>query len=354
MHPNIVQVLDVGEVGGALYLAMEYVRGKDLRDVIKALRANNAMLPLGAVCYVVREIAQALHHAYWSSDLAGKQLSVVHRDVSPHNVMLGFDGTVKLLDFGVAMSAVTEQAETAIVGKWLYMSPEHTMSRKIDHRSDLFSLGVVTYLLCTGYMPFSGADPKEIVRKIRSGQYTPIQQLAPNVPPELVALIGRLLASNPDERPNNGHEVMSVLDDIARHYRMEYSGTDMAELLKKTFPDVHEEASDLVEIIPGIETAPTEADAANMSTRSSSSVSAGSNSRSLSRTPSPPPTPAPPAPIPLPTSRVVSRSFPKPDPALTEAPKLAAAPWWQGISKPTLIAIAFSLLVIAIYLLARR
>src|SRR5207237_6387859 len=98
---------------------------------------------------------------------AGKRLTVVHRDVSPHNIILSYDGSVKLLDFGVAMSAVTEQSEKMIVGKWPYMSPEHTTNGQIDHRSDLFSLGVIMYLLCTGNMPFSGQDPKEIVRKIR-------------------------------------------------------------------------------------------------------------------------------------------------------------------------------------------
>src|SRR5262249_28839469 len=120
VHPNIVQVLDVGEVGGALYLAMEYVRGKDLRDVVKRLRAAGNTMSIGEACYIVREVAQALHHAYWSTDLAGKRLNVVHRDVSPHNIILGYDGTVKLLDFGVAMSSVTEGAsEKLIVGKWL-------------------------------------------------------------------------------------------------------------------------------------------------------------------------------------------------------------------------------------------
>jgi tRNA A-37 threonylcarbamoyl transferase component Bud32/transcription elongation factor Elf1 len=148
-HPNIVQVLDVGEVGGALYLAMEYVRGKDLRDVIKKLQAQGNMIPLGIACHIVRETAIALHHAYWSTDMSGNMLSVVHRDVSPHNIIMSFEGAVKLLDFGVAMSSVTEQAESMIAGKWNYMSPEHTTNQP-DHRSDLFSLGVILYLLCSG------------------------------------------------------------------------------------------------------------------------------------------------------------------------------------------------------------
>src|SRR2546423_2847837 len=143
---------------------MEYVHGKDLRDVLKKLHAIRSVMPLGDACFIVSQVAAALHHAYWSTDLWGKQLAVVHRDVSPHNVILGFDGTVKLLDFGVAMSAVTEQPETMIAGKWVYMSPEHTTNQQIDHRSDLFSLGVMMYLLCTGNMPFTGNNPRDIVK----------------------------------------------------------------------------------------------------------------------------------------------------------------------------------------------
>jgi serine/threonine protein kinase len=234
-HPNIVQVLDVGEVQGALYLAMEYVHGKDLRNVIRKLQQNRAIMPLGEACYVVREVAQALHHAYWSTDMTGQRLSVVHRDVSPHNIILSYDGTVKLLDFGVAMSAVTEHAETMIVGKWLYMSPETTTNQQIDHRSDLFSLGVILYLLCSGYMPFTGREPKEIVKKIRAGQYKPLREIVP-VPERLAALVGRLLSSNPDDRPQRGQEVAAELTDIARQYGIESSGPSIAHILTQLFP----------------------------------------------------------------------------------------------------------------------
>jgi len=204
VHPNIVQVLDVGEVGGALYLAMEYVRGRDLRELVKRLRAAGATMPLGEACYVVREVAQGLHHAYWSTDLAGKQLNVVHRDVSPHNIMLGYDGTVKLLDFGVAMSSVTEPTESnMIVGKWLYMSPEHTAKQQVDHRSDLFSLGVILYLMCSGTMPFSGTNPKDIVRKVRSGDYKPLEQAARGLPSELTTPRAAPPRAEPRRPPSN-------------------------------------------------------------------------------------------------------------------------------------------------------
>jgi eukaryotic-like serine/threonine-protein kinase len=236
MHPNIVQVLDVGEVGGALYLAMEYVHGKDLGNCIKKLQQNRTIMPLGEACYIVREVAQALHHAYWSTDMTGQRLSVVHRDVSPQNIILGYDGTIKLLDFGVAVSSVTENAQTMIVGKWLYMSPEATSNDQIDHRSDLFSLGVILYLLCSGYMPFTGRDPKEIVKKIRGGLYKPLQEIVA-VPERLAALVSRLLSPNPDERPQRGQEVAGELTDIARQHGIESSSASISYILKQLFPN---------------------------------------------------------------------------------------------------------------------
>jgi eukaryotic-like serine/threonine-protein kinase len=235
-HPNIVQVLDVGEVQGALYLAMEYVHGKDLRNVLKKLQQSRTRMPVGEACYIVREVAQALHHAYWSVDMTGQRLAVVHRDVSPHNIILSYDGAVKLLDFGVAVSAVTEQAEAMVVGKWLYMSPETTMNNQVDHRSDLFSLGVILYLLCSGYMPFTGREPKEIVRKMRAGQYKPLQELVA-VPDRLAQLVARLLSSNPDHRPQAGQEVATALTEIARQFGFESSGPGIAYVLKQLFPE---------------------------------------------------------------------------------------------------------------------
>ncbi len=236
MHPNIVQVLDVGEVGGALYLAMEYVHGKDLRNIVKKLQQNKALMPLGEALYIVREVAHALHHAYWSVDMTGKRLSVVHRDISPHNIILGYDGAVKLLDFGVAMSAVTEHAETIIVGKWLYMSPETTTNQPIDHRSDLFSLGVILYLLCSGTMPFTGSDPKEIVKKIRAGQYKPLHEIV-SIPDQLTSLIKRMLSPNPADRPQRGQDVATELTEIARGLGIESSGPSIAAVIAQLFPD---------------------------------------------------------------------------------------------------------------------
>jgi eukaryotic-like serine/threonine-protein kinase len=252
MHPNIVQVLDVGESGGALYLAMEYVRGKDLREVVKTLSRKRALVPLSEALYIVREIAHALHYAYWSTDLEGKPLTVVHRDVSPHNVIIGYDGTVKLLDFGVASSAITEPGESMIVGKWTYMSPETAANGNIDHRSDLFSLGVILYSLCSGVMPFTGNQPKEIVRKIRAGQFTRLEEVAPHLPARLTELVHRMLSPSPKSRPQQGREVVDELNEIARAHALESSGQSIAEFLNRVSPSsaVHDPLG-MCEIIRG-------------------------------------------------------------------------------------------------------
>ena len=235
-HPNIVQVLDVGEVNGALYLAMEYVRGKDLSEIVKRLNAANLTIALGDALLIVREVAQALHYAYWSTDLSGQRLAVVHRDVSPHNVIVGFDGSVRLLDFGVAVSNVTE-ANNMIAGKWMYMSPEHTTNEQLDHRSDLFSLGVILYLLCVGKTPFAGSDAKDIVRKIRSGHYIPLQQAAPDLPQQISQLVTSMLATDPAQRPQSGREVVTVLTEMSRSYGIESSTTNLATLMQQLFGD---------------------------------------------------------------------------------------------------------------------
>jgi eukaryotic-like serine/threonine-protein kinase len=285
-HPNIVQVLDVGEEKGALFLAMEYVRGKDLRDILKKLRTDGQTLPLALSCYIIKEIAQALHHAYWSTDIGGSQLAVVHRDVSPHNVMIGFDGTVKLLDFGVAMSSVTDHAESMIAGKWAYMSPESTANQPVDHRSDLFSVGVMFYLLCTGSMPFGGKEPREIVKKIRSGVYKPLEAVAPHVPPAIAELISALLAPKPDDRPEMGQHVVSALTEIMRSHGLEASAPDLAAVVAQLFEseshDAGRKSSERFAVGSGATA--TQADP-HVTPSSRVFEQAGSNSAAFKRTP---------------------------------------------------------------------
>jgi serine/threonine protein kinase len=228
-HPNIVQVLDVGEVDGAIYLATEYVHGKNLRDLIERMHVANLPMPVAEAVQIAREVAQAVDHAFWSTDMNGQPLSVVHGDISPHNIILSYDGSVKVIDFGVAISA-SDQVDVQ------YMAPEFAMNEALDHRSDLFSIGVLLYHLCSGTVPFSGGSQKDIVKKIRAGRYRPLHEVA-NVPDVLVALVTRLLSANPDERPRRGQDVAAELADIARRCNLSSSGGALAKFMTKAFPD---------------------------------------------------------------------------------------------------------------------
>ena len=228
-HPNIVQILDVGEVGGALYLAMEYVNGKNLRDVITRLEETSSVMPVAEACYVAREVAQALDHAYWSTDMRGQRLGVVHGDVSPHNIMLSYDGTVKLLDFGVALS-LSEHADAN------YTAPEIATMSVVDHRSDLFSIGALLYQLCSGTKAFSGSSYKDIVKKIKAGKYRPLHEVAA-VPAKLSSLVASLLAPTIEERPQRGQEVVAELTEIGRRSSLESSGSNIAKFLTQLYPE---------------------------------------------------------------------------------------------------------------------
>ena len=262
-HPNIAQVLDVGEVAGALYIAMEYVHGRDLQKVTRRLAQSNSTLPIRISCYIVEEVAKALDYAYMAKDMAGRQMCVVHRDVTPHNIVLGYDGVVKLVDFGVATSAMTEHAEAMIVGKWSYMSPETTLNEPTDHRSDLFSLGVILYLLLAGEKPFGGSEPHTIVKCVRAGSYT---RLPMHVPERLRALVDRMLAPLPAQRPQRGRDVVDELAAIGQALPNQGQHATTAGLLAQLLADVEDlqlstEPHELVRALSGISGSLTTPDA---------------------------------------------------------------------------------------------
>jgi eukaryotic-like serine/threonine-protein kinase len=204
--------------------------------VLGALASCGQLMFLADVCYVVRELARGLEYAYWSADVAGKRHAVVHRDVSMHTVMLGFDGAVKLLDFGLTLSAITEHEHGPIIGKWAYEAPETAVYDHVDHRSDLFSLGVLFYLLCSGLMPFVGAEPKDVVRKIRAGEYARLADIAPQVPQRISALVARLLDPNPDLRPTRAAEVVDELGEVMRIYGLDSSPQRIGDMVAAMFP----------------------------------------------------------------------------------------------------------------------
>src|SRR4051812_3043911 len=171
-HGNIAQVLELGESNGRYFLALELVDGWSLSEVIKRANAAGLPLPVELSLYIVVEVCRALSYAH-NQTVKGQPMGIVHRDVSPQNVLVSDQGEVKLTDFGIAKARTkTEQTGIGVVkGKIMYMSPEQSAGGEIDHRSDLFSLGIVLYSMVTGKLPFEGGAPLEVMLRIQAGEY---------------------------------------------------------------------------------------------------------------------------------------------------------------------------------------
>ena len=232
-HPNIVRAYDYGEVDGELFLAMEYVEGQALSRVLKALAEAKAELGASLTAHVLAEVCDGLHAAHELRDESGKELSLVHRDVSPQNVMVGCDGHVRLLDFGVAKIEAESSTKTGEVkGKTAYMSPEQAMGDAIDRRSDLFGVGAVLFeCLALRRMWGDGTD-MDVIRKLALEKPPRLEETVPSAPAELCALYMRLVARDANGRPATAHDVAEELRKLVPQGR-----DDAAHALRKLLED---------------------------------------------------------------------------------------------------------------------
>ncbi len=227
-HPNIVRTLDVGkiEIEGVTthYLAMEYVHGRDMGAVARFFRKENARMPIGQVLHIAQEVLAGLVYAHDLADESGKPLHLVNRDVSPANIMVGFDGRVRLIDFGIAQATMDFRSQIgSIRGKLSYMSPEQVRGLPVDGRSDLFSLSVVLYQLLTGVEPFIGEGEFEQMEKIRAAQAEPPSSLNHLISPSLEAIILKGLSRDQNDRFMDAGE---MLDAVRRERARMESGYD--------------------------------------------------------------------------------------------------------------------------------
>ena len=226
-HANIVQVFDFGQIRGTFYLAMELIEGVDLMRLFHAVREREDAFPAVIGAYVGHQVASGLAYAHRKCDDYGAPLGIVHRDVSPHNLMLSWEGQVKILDFGIARTrkawdkghprdagagpiASPPELET-IKGKVAYMSPEQSMGRPVDQRSDIYSLGVVLYELLTGELLYRTRDRLEALELVRTQAVPPILERAPDLPDELAHIVDKALARDPDQRWESARELQSAL-----------------------------------------------------------------------------------------------------------------------------------------------
>jgi serine/threonine protein kinase len=215
VHPNVVHATSFGEISGELLLVMEYVEGEPLSRVLAAARERYGGLALPFVAYVLAEICEGLHAAHELRDGAGRLLNVVHRDVSPHNVMVAYEGQIKLLDFGVAkIEAIEADGRTKtgeVKGKTAYMSPEQAMGDAIDRRSDIYSLGAVLFEAVSGRKMWGGGTDLEVLRRLALEEPPALSNVAPGTPPAICQLQERLVARDPSKRPSTALEVAEEL-----------------------------------------------------------------------------------------------------------------------------------------------
>ena len=233
-HANVVHVYELGCEGGEYFLAMEYVDGQNLAAALRAVRRANPP-PVGFGAYVARELCRALGYAHRVAGDDGAPLGIVHRDVSPGNVMLGFDGGVKLVDFGIARLAAGHDVDLPARGKLGYASPEHLAGRPLDGRADLFSTGVLLWEMLAARRLFKGRSALDTIERVLRGAPAPPSLHNAEVPPELDRICLRMLARDRALRPATCDEAGDALDAVVQELR--WGAARLAELMRELFPD---------------------------------------------------------------------------------------------------------------------
>jgi serine/threonine-protein kinase len=236
-HPNIVRVYDIGEDRGEFFFAMEYVHGEDLRKVLMEIHKRRDQLPIALVTGVVAGAAAGLHHAHKQIGADREPLGIVHRDVSPANILLGYDGSVKVADFGIAKAALrtVETRSGTLKGKVSYMSPEQVTGKAIDRRSDVFALGVVLYECATARRLFKGDNDFLTMSAIVQGNIPLPSLYRPDLPRILEDIIMKALATAPADRFQSADELRAVLTQFTESLGMRMSPSSIADYMKKMF-----------------------------------------------------------------------------------------------------------------------
>lgn len=245
-HPNIVQIFDLGKASGAYYIAMEYVDGRDLRSLLRRVREYQLPFPEQVAAYVAAKVAQALDYAHRKRGMNDKELKLVHRDISPQNILLSGDGAVKLVDFGIAKAATksTQTMAGALKGKLLYMSPEQALGQPLDARSDIYSLGLVLFELLTGERCFQADSELGVLEKVRLGRVADVKAFNPLVSDEMVGILNKALTKSVEQRYASARLMDRDLRELLARQGGEPSEHDVAEyvnaLLKGTKEQVEQ------------------------------------------------------------------------------------------------------------------
>ena len=238
-HPNVAEVYELVELDDSIIISMEFVDGKDLRAVIEQAKARGQALEFDDIAYLLARALDGLNYAHVAQDQDGQPLRLVHRDFSPSNILIAYDGRVKICDFGVAKAEQNRvQTRTGIIkGKVKYMSPEQAFGKKLDGRSDVFSAGSVLYELATGVSAFSAGTEIDLIFAVRDANPRPCLELNQHIPPLLVEVIEKAMSRSRSGRYQSALEFRDGLLAFLRDYNPEYRRTKLARTMKRLFSD---------------------------------------------------------------------------------------------------------------------
>jgi serine/threonine protein kinase len=238
-HPSIAQVYDIGMVDGSYFFTMEHLHGQDLRAILSRASRTGQAFPIEHAVQIARHVAAALHFAHDKQHRDGTRLGIVHRDVSPSNIIVTYDGTTKLLDFGVAKTTASSvhTRTGALKGKVAYMSPEQAKGATVDRRSDIFSLGIVLWEMITLQRLYRADNDLATLQLILHAPPRPPSALRPDCPAELERIVRRALAGDPAERYPAADQLVNDLDELAREHKLKQSSSALAAMVSELFAD---------------------------------------------------------------------------------------------------------------------
>lgn len=250
-HDNIACIYDFGNIDGNYFIAMEYLFGKDLFTVIQKLVKKEQSFPPEFALYITSKICDAMEYAHNLKGLQNNPLHIIHRDLTPHNIFITYEGKVKVLDFGIAKNEMQEnRTQVGVVkGKVSYMSPEQVSGANIDHRSDIYSIGILLYEMLSGKKLYTG-NTAELIKKALSADYTPLRQLVEGLPDKLYSIVETALQSDPDKRYQNCSQMLSELEECL--YAMNERVTTKSlkdfsiEVFKEEYKEENEAATQII------------------------------------------------------------------------------------------------------------
>ncbi|MES1172357.1 MAG: serine/threonine-protein kinase [Bacteroidota bacterium] len=234
-HQNIVHVYDVDEFEGVRYIAMEYIHGETVTDIVRRSIARGAFLPLEHAVHIVAETAAGLNYAHDRRDAEGRPARIVHRDVSPSNILVTYEGLTKIVDFGIARVQDQIREESGMrPGKVSYMSPEQVRGEGADHRSDIFSLGIILYEITVGRRLWRG-PPEQVMRRIVEDQIPPPTYVRRGYPPALELIVMKALERRPVERHQSAAELQNELNEFMEEAGLKSGARRLSEYMKDLF-----------------------------------------------------------------------------------------------------------------------